>query len=120
VTYDADLDVVKRIVQDVGRALLEDPAFSSQILETLKMHGIEQFGDFGVRVDLKMKTRPGDQHLIRWRAHELLKRAFTEQSIKFAYPTVAVIGDISTGAAAGAGNVGVNLARQTVSNQRGT
>jgi small-conductance mechanosensitive channel len=58
VTYDTDLDAVKRIVKEIGRVLQDDPEFSPHILETLKMQGVEQFGDFAIQVRLKMRTRP--------------------------------------------------------------
>ena len=86
VTYETDLDAVKRIVKEIGRALQEDPEFSPHILETLKMQGVEQFGDFAIQIRLKMKTRPGEQFVIRRHAYALIKRAFDQQGIQFAPP----------------------------------
>ena len=74
VTYDTDLDAVKRIVKEIGRVLQDDPEVSPHILETLKMQGVEQFGDFAIQVRLKMRTRPGEQFVIRRRAYALIKR----------------------------------------------
>jgi len=39
-----------------------------------------------------MKTRPNEQALIRRRALAMIKKAFDENGIKFAYPTVQVAG----------------------------
>jgi moderate conductance mechanosensitive channel len=97
VTYDTDLDSVKRIVKEIGRTLQDDPEFAPLILEPLKMQGVEQFGDFAIQVRLKMTTRPGEQFVIRRRAYELIKRSFDEHGIKFAYPTVTLAGEGSAG-----------------------
>jgi small-conductance mechanosensitive channel len=111
VTYDTDLDAVKRIVKEIGGVLQEDPEFSPHILETLKMQGVEQFGDFAIQVRLKMRTRPGEQFVIRRRAYALIKRAFEKQGIQFAYPTVTVAGDAGGATAAAAAKAGLDLAQ---------
>ena len=92
VTYDTDLDKIKPIVKEIGKALLADPEMSPHILETLKMQGVEQFGDFAIQVRLKMMTKPGEQFVIRRRAMAMLKKAFDANGIAFAFPTVTVAG----------------------------
>jgi small-conductance mechanosensitive channel len=92
VTYDTDIDKVRKIVKAIGETLLEDPEFAPNIIETLKMQGVEQFGDFAIQLRLKMKTKPNEQFLIRRRAYALMKKAFEANDIKFAYPTVQLAG----------------------------
>jgi small-conductance mechanosensitive channel len=92
VTYDTDIDKVRKIVKGIGEALLQDPEFAPNIIETLKMQGVEQFGDFAIQLRLKMKTKPNEQFLIRRRAYALMKTAFEANGIKFAYPTVQLAG----------------------------
>src|SRR5262249_24124743 len=70
------------------------------ILETLKMQGVEQFGDFAIQIRLKIMTKPGEQFLIRRRAYALIKKAFDENGIKFAFPTVQVAGGEASAAVA--------------------
>ena len=53
---------------------------------------MEQFGDFAVQLRLKMMTRPGEQFVIRRKAYALIKKAFDENGIGFAFPTVQVAG----------------------------
>jgi small-conductance mechanosensitive channel len=91
-TYDTDLDLVKKIVKQVGRDLQADPALAPHIIETLKMQGVEQFGDFAIQVRLKMMTKPGEQFVIRRRAYGLIKKVFAANNIEFAFPTVTVAG----------------------------
>ncbi|MFO0996154.1 MAG: mechanosensitive ion channel family protein [Alphaproteobacteria bacterium] len=100
VTYDSDLDKARKLVKQVGKELAEDPEFAPHIIETLKMQGVEQFGDFAVQLRLKMTTKPGEQFPIRRRAYTLIKKAFDANGIKFAFPTVQVAGGDETAAAA--------------------
>ncbi|HYZ26141.1 MAG TPA: mechanosensitive ion channel family protein [Geminicoccaceae bacterium] len=92
VTYDTDLDKVKKIIKQVGQELQADPDFAPHILETLKMQGVEQFGDFAIEIRLKMMTKPGEQFVIRRRAYAMIKKAFDANGIEFAFPTVTVAG----------------------------
>jgi small-conductance mechanosensitive channel len=101
VTYDTDLDVVKRTVKEIGKQLLTDEEIAPSIMETLKMQGVEQFGDFAIQIRMKIMTKPGEQAVIRRRAYALIKKAFDAKGIKFAFPTVTVAGggDASTAVA---------------------
>lgn len=92
VTYDTDLDKAKKLIKQIGKELLADPEFAPNIIETLKMQGVEQMGDYAIQLRLKMMTRPGEQFAIRRRAYALMKKAFAENGIKFAFPTVQVAG----------------------------
>jgi small-conductance mechanosensitive channel len=99
VTYDTDVDKVKKLIKQIGRDLAEDPEFAPHFLEPLKMQGVEQFGDFAIQIRMKMKTKPGEQFTIRRRAHAMIKKAFDANDINFAFPTVTVAGGGDTTAA---------------------
>jgi small-conductance mechanosensitive channel len=92
VTYDTDLDKVKKIIKQIGKELQADPELAPHIIETLKMQGVEQFGEFAIQIRLKMMTKPGEQFVIRRRAYAMIKKAFSENGIEFAFPTVTVAG----------------------------
>ena len=70
------------------------------VIEPLKMQGVEQFGDNAIQLRLKMMTRPNEQYVMRRRALALIKKAFDENGIKFAFPTVQVAGGEPAPAAA--------------------
>jgi small-conductance mechanosensitive channel len=106
VTYDTDLDKAKKVIKQVGRDLLAEPEFAPHIIETLKMQGVEQFGDFAIQIRLKMMTKPGEQFVIRRRAFALIKKAFAANGIEFAFPTVSVAGG---GEQAGAAKAALDL-----------
>jgi small-conductance mechanosensitive channel len=90
VSYDSDFDKAKKLIKQIGKELAEDPEFAPNIIEPLKMQGVEQFGDYGIQIRLKMMTKPGEQFVIRRRALALIKQAFDENGIRFAVPTVQV------------------------------
>jgi small-conductance mechanosensitive channel len=99
ITYDSDLDKVKKIIKQIGKELLADPEFGPHIIETLKMQGVEEYGDYAVKVRLKLTCKPGEQFVIRRRAYAMIKKAFEENGIKFAFPTVQVAGGETAAAA---------------------
>jgi small-conductance mechanosensitive channel len=57
------------------------------------MQGVERFTDCSVEIRLKMMTLPGEQVVIRRKAYTMIKKAFEANGIKFAFPTVQVVGD---------------------------
>ena len=60
-TYDTDLDKVKRIIKQIGKELLADPELAPNIIDTLKMQGVEEYGDFAIKIRLKLTCKPGEQ-----------------------------------------------------------
>ena len=92
VTYDTDLNLAKKVIKQIGKELAEEPEFAPHILETLKMQGVEQFGDFAIQIRMKMMTKPGEQFAIRRQAYAMIKQRFAETGIQFAFPTVTVAG----------------------------
>ncbi|EWY38704.1 mechanosensitive ion channel protein [Skermanella stibiiresistens SB22] len=114
VPYDTDLAAVKKIIKRIGAELASDPEFAPHVIETLKMQGVEQFGDFAIQIRMKMMTKPGEQFVIRRRAYASIKTAFEQNGIHFAFPTVHVSGG-SPGAPAevenAVGHVGLELVR---------
>jgi small-conductance mechanosensitive channel len=93
VTYDSDLTLAKKLIKQIGLELAKDPEFAPLILEPLKMQGVDALGDFAVQLRAKMMTLPGEQFVIRRQAYAMIKKAFDENGIKFAFPTVQVAGE---------------------------
>ncbi len=100
VTYDTDLVKLKRIVKDIGQRLLEDEELKPSIIQTLKMKGVEQFGDFAIEIRLAITAKPDELSVIRRSALALIKQSFNENGIQFAFPTVQVASDKDAAAAA--------------------
>ncbi|WP_392712050.1 mechanosensitive ion channel family protein [Rhizobium ruizarguesonis] len=87
VSYGSDVGKVKKVVKGVGAKLLEDEELGPLILETVKMKGIEEFGDYGITLSFALTTKPGHQTKVRRRAQALIKDTFDAQAILFASPT---------------------------------
>jgi small-conductance mechanosensitive channel len=100
VTYDSDLEKARKLIKQIGLDLQKDPEFAPLILEPLKMQGVDNLGDYAVQIRAKMMTLPGEQFVIRRKAYAMIKKAFDENGIKFAFPTVSVTGDGEASAAA--------------------
>jgi moderate conductance mechanosensitive channel len=92
ITYDSDVDKAKKLIKQIGLELAADPELAPKILQPLKMQGIEQFGEYSIDIRMKMQTKPGEQFVIRRRANAMIKKAFDENGIKFAFPTVQLAG----------------------------
>lgn len=100
VTYDTDLVKMKRIIKDIGQRLLDDPELAPNIIQTLKMKGVEQFGDFAIEIRLAITAKPNELSVIRRNALAMIKQSFDENGIQFAVPTVQVASDRDAVAAA--------------------
>ena len=97
ITYDSDIEKARKLIKKIGEKLAAEPEHAPHILEPMKMQGVDAFGDFAIQVRVKMKTRPGEQFVIRRKANAMIKKAFDENGIKFASPTVQVSGGEAAG-----------------------
>jgi len=102
VTYDSDLEKARKLIKQVGVELQNDPEFAPLIIEPLKMQGVDELGDYAVTIRAKMMTMPGEQFVIRRKAYAMIKKAFDENGVKFAFPTVQVAGEAEPGTATAA------------------
>ncbi len=101
VSYESDVAQVKAITKTVGKALRDDPEFQPFIIENLKMKGVEEITDIGIKLSFGMTLKPTQlQSAIRRRAYAMLREAFNAQGIKIAVPTVQVAGGKDDGLAA--------------------
>ena len=105
VTYDSDLNLAKKLIKQIGLELAKDPEYAPLIIEPLKMQGVDQLGDFAVQIRAKMMTLPGEQFVIRRQAYAMIKKAFADNGIKFAFPTVKIAGEGEAANAAAARRV---------------
>ncbi|RWC52744.1 MAG: mechanosensitive ion channel family protein [Mesorhizobium sp.] len=100
ITYDSDVDLARRLIKKIGQELAADPEFAANTIEPLKMQGVDSFGDSGIDLRMKLMTKPGTQFGIKRRALMMIKKAFDDNGIKLAVPTVHVQGGGDNAAAA--------------------
>jgi small-conductance mechanosensitive channel len=110
VPFDTDIAKVKKLLKGIGAELKADPELGPEILETVKMKGVEEIGDFGIQLSFAFMAKPGQQSVVRRRAYTMIQQAFAANGIQFAQPTVQVGGEEKQAGAAAA-NV-ISLAQQ--------
>ena len=98
VPYNTDLDRVKKVIKELSKDLMADPELAPVILEPLKSQGVAAMGDFAIQIRMKIKTKPGEQFVVRRVIYDKLKRLFAANDIKFGLPTVSVAGGEGDGA----------------------
>jgi small-conductance mechanosensitive channel len=110
VPFDTDIKKVKKVLKAIGAEMLADPELAPQIIDTVKMKGVEQFGDYGMELSFAFTAKPGQQSVVRRRAYTMIQQAFAANGIHFAQPTVQVGSDEKEAAIAAAN--AITLAQQ--------
>ena len=70
VRFGSDLDLVTRVVNEVGQAMADDPAWSARLLEVPTLTRVPALSDLGVTVRVTGKVRAAD----RWAAPSELRQ----------------------------------------------
>ena len=90
VTYDTDVEKVRKLVKKLGQQLLKDPEIGPQFLQPLKSQGVIEMQDSAMIIRVKFMTKPGDQWVIRKTVYAKLRELFLQEGIKFAHREVTV------------------------------
>ncbi len=88
--YGTNVDQVRKLVKRIGKEMMEHPDYGKLLLEPPKSQGILEFGDYGVVLRVKFKSKPREQFVLRRVINERLKVEFAKNGIEFAYPTVTI------------------------------
>jgi small conductance mechanosensitive channel len=86
VGYEAHVDRVLAVLEDVGRQLSADETFGPMLLEDPTAVGPLEFGDSAVTVRLMVKTRAGQQWRVGRELRRRIKEAFEQEGIEIPYP----------------------------------
>jgi small-conductance mechanosensitive channel len=90
VTYDTDVEKVRKLIKNLGVELLDDPVIGKNFITPLKSQGVIEMQDSAMIIRVKFMTLPGDQWLVRKRAYEEIRLLFEREGIKFAHREVTV------------------------------
>ncbi|MEM6617828.1 MAG: mechanosensitive ion channel family protein [Pseudomonadota bacterium] len=90
VTYDTDVEQVRKLVKKLGQQLVEDPVIGHQFLQPLKSQGVIEMQDSAMIIRIKFMTKPGDQWVLRKRVYQEIRDLFEREGIKFAHREVTV------------------------------
>jgi small-conductance mechanosensitive channel len=90
VTYDTDVERVRKLIKKLGIALLDDPVVGDKFIQPLKSQGVIQMDDSAMIIRVKFMTYPGEQWVLRKRIFAEIRELFEREGIKFAHREVTV------------------------------
>lgn len=91
VSYDTNLDLAIRTMEDVGQQLAAAEPHNAQILEPLEIAGVDQWADSAVVIRARFKVAPLQQWTVRRAYLKKLKEAFDAKEIEIPFPHVTVV-----------------------------
>ncbi|MFK7744869.1 MAG: mechanosensitive ion channel family protein [Roseobacter sp.] len=90
VTYDTDVEKVRKLIKKLGVELLDDPVIGENFIQPLKSQGVIEMQDSAMIIRVKFMTKPGDQWLVRKKVYEDIRVLFEREGIQFAHKEVTV------------------------------
>ncbi|MFA3918549.1 mechanosensitive ion channel family protein [Ruegeria hyattellae] len=90
VTYDTDVERVRKMIKNLGKELLKDPVIGENFIQPLKSQGVIEMQDSAMIIRVKFMTKPGDQWLVRKKVFEEIRALFEREGIRFAHREVTV------------------------------
>lgn len=89
-TYDTNVEHVRKLIKNLGQELLKDPEIGDMFLEPLKSQGVMSMEDSAMIIRVKFMTRPGKQFQIRKKVYAEIRNLFEREGIRFAHREVTV------------------------------
>ncbi|MEO0910253.1 MAG: mechanosensitive ion channel family protein, partial [Pseudomonadota bacterium] len=89
-TYDTDVERVRKLVKKLGQRLLDHQEVGHLFLQPLKSQGVYKMEDSAMIIRVKFMTRPGDQFVTRKVVYAEIRELFEREGIKFANKEVTV------------------------------
>ena len=90
VTYDTDVEKVRKLVKKLGQRLLDHPQIGHTFMQPLKSQGVYKMEDSAMIIRVKFMTKPGEQFVTRKVVYESIQDLFAREGIKFAHKEVTV------------------------------
>ncbi|WP_368910978.1 mechanosensitive ion channel family protein [Taklimakanibacter deserti] len=90
VGYNTDIDKARKLIKKIGLELAADPEFAPWVIEPIKMQGVQEFGDYGIVLRMKVMTKPGGAFAMKRKFYLQVNKAFKENGIELPVPTVQV------------------------------
>ena len=89
-TYDTDVEKVRKLIKNLGKELLEHPEEGHKFLQPLKSQGVYKMEDSAMILRVKYMTKPGDQFTTRKLVYAKIRELFEKEGIHFAHREVTV------------------------------
>ncbi len=88
--YDADIDLIRRIIKKVGKAMLEDEEFGDDFIKPVKSQGVREITNSVMTIRVKFTAQPGTHFVIRREAFKRITEALNAKGIEYAHKKVIV------------------------------
>ncbi len=88
--YDTDIDKVRKIIQRVGLAMLQDPEFGDDFIKPVKSQGVREITGSVMVIRVKFTAKPGTHFVIRREAYRRITEALAARGIHYAHRKVIV------------------------------
>jgi len=105
IPYETDIDMVRKLIKQVGQEMKDDPVVGANMLTPLKSQGVNRMDDSALIIRCKFTSVPGQQFLIRREAFTRIQKRFEEKGIHFAPRRVLVESTLPAAAVAAAAGV---------------
>lgn len=86
VAYESDLDQVTAVLEEIGRELAADSAWTPSITEPLEVWGVQSLDASWVTMRVVVKCAPGDQWSVGRELRRRIKDRFEREGIDMPYP----------------------------------
>jgi moderate conductance mechanosensitive channel len=90
ISYNTDIDTVKKIINDVGIDLAGDDVFGADVMEAVQFLRVDSFDASVMMVKALGKVKAGTQWDVAGEFRRRLKMAFDKKGIDIPYPQVVV------------------------------
>jgi small-conductance mechanosensitive channel len=88
--YDTDIDKVRKIIKNVGQAMLEDEEIGDDFILPLKSQGVNEIANSVMVIRVKFTAKPGKQFVIKREAFRRITEALNSKNIYYAHRKVLV------------------------------
>jgi len=86
VAYDTDIDKVKRIINQVGQDIANDPEWKDKILKAPEFIRVNNFGPSSVDIKISGEVQPQEQWAVLGELRQRIKNAFDQEGIEIPFP----------------------------------
>jgi len=88
--YGTDIDLVRRVIKKVGRAMLEEDEFKDDFLQPVKSQGVREITNSVMVIRVKFTAKPGTHFYIRREAYRRITEALMKKGLHYAHRKVIV------------------------------
>ncbi len=86
VAYDADIEKVKKVVNDTGKAMLDDPVWKADFIDPIIYQTMLRFDESQLTFRAQGKVKPGRQWAVASEFRMRIKQAFDKNNIEIPFP----------------------------------